>query len=319
MAGLGVTTVSRALKDAPDIGEDTKKRVHLIAEQIGYQPNRAGVRLRTGRTNVIALVLDVEDKIMSVTPHLVHGVSEVVAEKQYHLIVLPYTRSSDPLEPVRYIVETGAADGIIFSRIEPNDARIHYLSKRSFAFATHGRSDMGIDHAYHDFSNEAYAREAVHRLSKRGRRRLALLPPPTSLTYYRFMTDGFLKGLSEIDAIEIPFSGIDVDSDLGEIKERAEQIMRGPNQPDGVICSSGASALSVAAGIEAADLKIGRDVDLVAKQFINTLFWLRDSIDVANEDAIHAGRELAKAVFAVIDGKDPATLQSLSHPRWLEP
>src|SRR5262245_7635229 len=48
MTGLGVTTVSRALKDAPEIGEETRRRVQLVARQIGYRPNRAGVRLRTG-------------------------------------------------------------------------------------------------------------------------------------------------------------------------------------------------------------------------------------------------------------------------------
>ncbi len=49
MTGLGVTTVSRALHDAPDIGQATKERVRLVAKQIGYRPNRAGVRLRTGQ------------------------------------------------------------------------------------------------------------------------------------------------------------------------------------------------------------------------------------------------------------------------------
>ncbi len=40
MTGLGITTVSRALKDAPDIGMETKERVRLVAAQLGYQPNR---------------------------------------------------------------------------------------------------------------------------------------------------------------------------------------------------------------------------------------------------------------------------------------
>ena len=58
--GLAIATVSRALKDAPDIGEDTKRRVRETATLLGYRPNRAGVRLRTGKTNVIALVLSTE-------------------------------------------------------------------------------------------------------------------------------------------------------------------------------------------------------------------------------------------------------------------
>ena len=74
MTGLGITTVSRALKDAPDIGSETKERVRLVARQIGYQPNRAGVRLRTGKTNVISLILSLEEEIMGLTSPMVMGI-----------------------------------------------------------------------------------------------------------------------------------------------------------------------------------------------------------------------------------------------------
>ena len=175
MTGLGVTTVSRALNDAPDIGQATKERVRLVAKQIGYRPNRAGVRLRTGKTNVISLILSVETEVLGLTSHLVYGISEWLAGSPYHLIVTPYNLRSDPLDPVRYIVETGSADGIIFSRIEPQDARVRYLHERGFPFATHGRTEMGIEHPFFDFDNARYGELAVERLAARGRRRLALL------------------------------------------------------------------------------------------------------------------------------------------------
>ena len=57
MTGLGITTVSRALKDAPDISNETKERVRLVARQIGYQPNRAGVRLREEGDELAARVI----------------------------------------------------------------------------------------------------------------------------------------------------------------------------------------------------------------------------------------------------------------------
>ena len=88
----------------------------------------------------------------------------------YHLIVTPYSRVNDPLEPVRYIVETGSADGIIISRTEPDDKRVRYMLERGFPFATHGRTDMGTEHAFHDFDNYAFAREAVGKLAALGRR-----------------------------------------------------------------------------------------------------------------------------------------------------
>ena len=89
MTGLGVTTVSRALKDAPEIGAETRRRVQLVAKQIGYRPNRAGVRLRTGRTNVISLVLNTDREIMSFVSDIIYGVSASTSETPYHLIVTP--------------------------------------------------------------------------------------------------------------------------------------------------------------------------------------------------------------------------------------
>jgi LacI family transcriptional regulator len=99
MTGLGVTTVSRALKDAPDISQETKERVRLVATQIGYHPNRAGVRLRTGKTNVISLILNIDEELMGLTSHIVYGISEILANTNYHLIVTPYSRTKDPMDP----------------------------------------------------------------------------------------------------------------------------------------------------------------------------------------------------------------------------
>ena len=46
ITGLGVSTVSQALRDNPEIAEETRRRVKLAAQQAGYRPDRAGVRLR---------------------------------------------------------------------------------------------------------------------------------------------------------------------------------------------------------------------------------------------------------------------------------
>ena len=105
---------------------------------------------------------------------------------------------------MRYIVETGSADGIIFSRTEPQDARVRYLHERGFPFATHGRTEMGIEHPFFDFDNARYAELAVERLAARGRRRLALLAPPAHLTYARHMTAGFQRAIERHDLVDVP-------------------------------------------------------------------------------------------------------------------
>jgi LacI family transcriptional regulator, galactose operon repressor len=316
MTGLGVTTVSRALKDAPEIGEATRRRVQLVAQQVGYRPNRAGVRLRTGKTNVISLVLNTEEQIMGFVSDIIYGISEELAQTPYHLIVTPYSRGRDPMEPVRYVVETGSADGIIISRMEPDDARVRYMSERGFPFATHGRTDMGIAHPFHDFDNRSFALQAVRALAGRGRRRLALVAPPSALTYHYHTVNGFSDGLVETGAAAIPFNAVTIDNSIDQIRAETAELMRRPNRPDGIVSSAGAATLAIVAGIEDAGLTVGRDVDVVSKQSSKLLHLFRPAILVVNEDFRLAGRALAKAVLGWIDGADP--LQSLSVPKEVE-
>jgi LacI family transcriptional regulator len=318
MTGLGVTTVSRALKDAPEIGAETRKRVQMVARQIGYRPNRAGVRLRTGKTNVISLVLDTEEQIGGFVSDMIYGISEALAPTPYHLIVTPYSRNNDPLEPVRYIVETGSADGIIISRTEPDDKRVRYMSEHGFPFATHGRTRMGIEHAYHDFDNRAFAAEAVRTLAGLGRRRLALLPPPPNLSYYHHMREGFAEALAEHGLSEIPFPAATLDNSIDAIRASTLDMMRRRGCPDGIVSGAGGATFALVAGVEDAGFQLGREVDIVSKQSSRLLHLFRPQIYVVNEDVRLAGSELAHAVMAQIAGAPVASLQTLSRPGTVE-
>ncbi|MFB9947322.1 LacI family transcriptional regulator [Rhizobium puerariae] len=316
MTGLGITTVSRALKDAPDIGAETKERVRLIANQLGYQPNRAGVRLRTGKTNVIALVLSIDEELMGFTSQLVHGISEVLGGTQYHLVVTPHSFEKDPMVPVRYILDTGSADGVIISRIEPEDPRVRLMTERNLPFATHGRSDMDIVHPYHDYDNEAYVYQAVKKLVEKGRRRIALLAPLSRFSYYTHSRIGFERGLADFGATEVPMGRVTSETPLDEIRAHAERLMGSAGRPDGIISISGSATIAIVAGLEAAGRKLGDDVDLVSKQSAEFLNWIRPEIYTVNEDVRQAGRELAKALMARIDGVAPELLQSIAQPVW---
>ncbi|MBD8689314.1 MULTISPECIES: LacI family transcriptional regulator [unclassified Rhizobium] len=316
LTGLGITTVSRALKDAPDIGADTKERVRQVAQQVGYQPNRAGVRLRTGKTNVIALVLSVDEEMMGFTTQLVFGIAEVLANTQYHLVVTPHTHAKDPMVPIRYILDTGSADGVIISKMQPDDARVRLMTERNMPFATHGRTDMGIEHPYHDFDNETYAYEAVKRLSLCGRKNIAVLLPPAHFSYHDHARRGFDRGLHDFGLKEFPMTGLSNATSLDQIKDVSRTLMSGSDYPDGLISISGSSTIAFIAGAEEAGKQIGKDIDVVSKQSADFLNWIRPEIHTINEDIKLAGRELAKALLARIDGKPVEGLQSLIQPVW---
>ena len=314
MTGLGVTTVSRALKDAPDISTETKERVRLVASQIGYHPNRAGVRLRTGKTNVISLILNIDEELMGLTSHIVYGISEVLAETNYHLIVTPYSSDRDPMDPVRYILDTGSADGVILSSTEPEDPRVRLLLERNLPFATHGRTQMGIAHPFHDFDNDAYAYEGVRRLTERGRRHIAILQPLPRFTFYRYMRAGFLRGLHDFGAEEVPFSDASLHLPLEAIHIQALKVLERYPEVDGFICGSSAGAVAISAAIASKGRRVGHDIDLITKQPANLMRFVEPAILTVNEDIRLAGSELAKAVLARIDGVPSEQLQSISQP-----
>lgn len=58
---LSVSTVSRALKNHPDISEETKKRVRELAAAMEYEPNRHAIFLRSKRSNVLGVMVPLLD------------------------------------------------------------------------------------------------------------------------------------------------------------------------------------------------------------------------------------------------------------------
>lgn len=311
--GLATATVSRALNDAPDIGEETKRRVRETAAQLGYRPNRAGVRLRTGKTNVIAVTLSTVSD-MSNPSQLIYSIADALRGTAYHLVVMPFFADQDPMDPIRYIVETGSADGIVLNQTQVDDRRVRYLSERGFPFVTHGRTDMGIDHPYFDFDNEAYARIAVRALHARGRKRLLLVRPPTDHSYSVHMTNGFV---GEADALGLPhemMEAITSDTPADEIEAALFARMSGTPQIDGILTGSPSAAVASVAGAEKAGKIIGRDFDIVSKEANSFLHRFRKEIIVVKEDVGRAGLFLSRALMAAIERRAPERGQFLDRP-----
>jgi LacI family transcriptional regulator len=314
MTGLGVTTVSRALKDAPDIGSDTKKRVRLVADQIGYRPNRAGVRLRTGKTNVIGLILDTGDNTSGFLSELVFGISSRIAGTPYHLVVMPISVGEDPLSPVRYAVETGSADGVIISRTEPFDRRIQYLMERGIPFASHGRTRFANAHAYVDYDNVQFGQIAVQKLVERSRQRIGMIGPPVGLTYHQHMWEGFGLGLDRAGLREYPLRGVEFDSAPEAIFEVARQMAQRSDYPDGIVAASGAVGLAWVAGYEDQGRMLGTDFDIVTKETVPLQRFVRRAMITIPEDFRQAGALLADALIRAIDGEALEQLQTVISP-----
>lgn len=86
LLGLSISTVSRALKNHPDISEKTKQRVTELANTLDYEPNANAIQLRTSKSNLFGLV------VPSISNFFYHSFISAVEEESrkngYALMIL---------------------------------------------------------------------------------------------------------------------------------------------------------------------------------------------------------------------------------------
>lgn len=314
LSGLAVATVSRALNDAPDISDDTKRLVRRIADQVGYVPNRAGVRLRTGRTNVIALLLGHEADVMNHTAQLISAISEELNGTQYHLIVMPKIRGEDMLERVRYIVETGSADGILMNQTQADDPRVAYLMEKHFPFVTHGLTKWADQHPYYDYDNAAFLHHAMDTLHKRGRKTVYLILPPLSHNYSNDMRRGAEEAARKYGIRLIYNEGGTADSPILDIQQMVAGALAEHPEIDAIFGGSPTSIMAATAAAEQAGHTVGQDIDIIGKEAIRFLKQFRPGLLVGHEDVARAGHFVTKAVLQAIQEPEAPPMQFLEIP-----
>lgn len=312
MSGLAVPTVSRALNDAPDIGRDTKLLVRKIADEIGYVPNRAGVRLRTGRTNVISLVMSTEHD--NHTAKFISSIASGLQGTPYHLNVTPYFPNNDFMIPVRYIVETRSADAVILNQIEPEDPRVAYLMQQKVPFATHGRTIWSDKHPYYDFDNAAYGRKAIELLAPRGRKNVLLIAPPLTQSYSQHIVDGVTQAAARRGIAVHILQEATSDSHIQEVLGATKNKLSEEQGFDAVIAASNTAALAATAAIEGLGLILGQDVDVVSKDSNGFLKIFRSEILTVDEVVGAAGDFLARAAMQAVQNPELPPMQHLEVP-----
>jgi len=314
LSGLAITTVSRALSNAPDISISTKEKVKKIADEIGYIPDRAGVRLRTGRTNVISLIMSTDSEIMDMTGRLISSIALGLRGTPYHLNMTHHFPGDDPMKPIKYIVETGSADALIFNQVQPNDPRVHYLIEKRFPFTMHGRSCSNEKQSFVDYDNGEFAKIAIEKLVKKNRKHILMITPPQNQSYGLEMVQS-AKNTAEKHNISLIIAPIITsDSSITLISDTVSKQVINNKKIDGILVGTPKGAMAAVAGFEKLNLSIGQDIDIVAKDAVNFLKLFRNQIIVINENVEIAGKKLAEAAIHAAQNPDSEPIQYIDRP-----
>jgi len=124
--GISPSTVSRALKDHPDLNTDTKKAVNELASKLKYQPNAVALSLKNSRSNTIGIII----------PEIVHyffssvisGIEDVASQKGYTVIICQSNESYDREVANAKALLSHRVDGILISISKETQSFDHFLN-----------------------------------------------------------------------------------------------------------------------------------------------------------------------------------------------
>lgn len=314
MTGLSLSTVSLSLRGGASLKQETRDRVAEAARRVGYVPDRAGVRLRTGKTNVISLVLHGGDDAIDFARQMIQGIGMALSGTQYHLNVTPQFGGDNDLSVVRYVLESRAADGIIITHTAPQDERVAALMQAGFPFVSHGRTAFPEPHPFHDFHSEIFASQALERLADKGCRRVMLFIGNRRITNFANIATAFRKAAARRGVVAEILDVGESRSTPDEVRALGADLARRPDRPDGIITDNEIRTIALLTGMQTAGIVPGNGVELVYKQTSGILPTIYPELDSIEEDVVASGAELTRLLIRRIEGEAPEVLQTLAEP-----
>ncbi|MDX9770044.1 MAG: LacI family DNA-binding transcriptional regulator [Tenuifilaceae bacterium] len=193
LLGISPSTVSRALKDHPDISQATKDQVNKLAAEMNYRPNPIALSLRNRRSNVIGVVI----------PEIVHfffssvisGINKVANEHGFSVMV---SQSSEDFEKEVEVCETfrhSIIDGLLIS-VSKHTTEYEHLRRLD----EEGIPVVFFDRMIEEFNADRVlindyegAFEATQYLIVEGRRRIMHFAGPQSRLIGKNRLKGYLE------------------------------------------------------------------------------------------------------------------------------
>ena len=129
------------------MSEPTRQRIEAEAERIGYIPNEMARRLQKGRADAIGFVIPGGPGAFddSYFLKIINGAWSRLEEYDLDLLVLSAPEGPNEMKIYRRLVEGRRVDGLIVTRVRPEDQRIEYLLKSHFPFVAIGGGLTGAD------------------------------------------------------------------------------------------------------------------------------------------------------------------------------
>ena len=246
--GVSVTTVSKALRGTSDIAAQTKARLQLLAQQMGYVPDSMAQGLRSRTTKLLGMVLSsVANPIFAGT---VAAIEERAHELGYDLILAHNLNMPEREEACIRRLLSRRVDGLLIFpvyRLAPVSAIYQDLARRGTPTVIVGHRAPFCASFHNVETDDLHGSALVTRhLLELGHKRIAYLCGPASAPWSQERLEGYRRALREAEVEWDDRLLFNAGSTLEEGEKAALQILHEAPSITAVQSASDLSAIGAA-------------------------------------------------------------------------
>ncbi len=270
--GISISTVSRALKDHPDISENTKTKVKELATALEYEPNNYAVQLRTRQSNVLGILVPSIDNFFY--DSFIAAVEEDARLHGYSVMIMQ-SRDKAQLETANLLLfRKNMVMGLFAAvSIETDDmAPFHRLEEYKIPVVFIDR--VPEVEGYHKvcLADEDAARIAAEAIIEKKKKRVFALfgHPHLSISKIRHAS---LKDTLEKRSPRTKLDSVFLEG-IAESERATLEAMRAKPRPDVLFCMGDMHLIGVMHAVHKLKLRVPEDVSVISisNGFIPTLY-----------------------------------------------
>ena len=310
--GLSVVTISKVLRNHPDIAEETRERVLERIKELDYQPNTMARSLVTGRSYLIGLV--VPDLLHPFFADLAKALSTAIRTHGYSTIIS--SSEEDPeLEAKEVQQLTGRRLDALVVASSGNDIQPYLrLERHGMPYVLIDRELPGLSANFVGSNDETAGRIATEHLIDQGCKRIAHIRGRENSTGiqrfqgYRHALER--KGLSYSESLVVARSKVDVNSERMGAEAMHLLLERRP-VPDGVFAYNDPLAIGVIEAIFEAGLRIPEDIAVIGCGNLHYDRFLRVPLSSIDQNTQGIGQRTAEILLGILESKIRPQVKSI--------
>jgi LacI family transcriptional regulator len=310
--GVSVVTVSKVVRNVPDISEKTRQRVLKRIKELNYTPNAAAQALVTGRSRVVALI--VPDLVHPFFAEVAKGLSAVLRRKAYSLVIS--SSEEDPAleqKEIEHLLARGV-DALIIASVQTSAQGFRRIEERHTPYVLIDRKFDGLAANFIGVDDELVGRLATAHLIEAGCRRIAHIAG-SGVSSAIGRLEGYKRtlkkhGLSAPADLVVSRAHGD---DLGDVTgyEAMQRLLALQPRPDGVFCYNDPTAMGAMLAILDHGLKIPNDVAVVGCGDVHYSKFLRIPLTTISQQTEEMGRKAGQLALSLVNAKGAARARTI--------